>query len=759
MARRFTSRIASFGTSRFAPSWLFVAVLFVGGCAEEEDANQEDACIDEATYFAETVYADVVAPVCMACHTSEGAAQQSDLVFVSEAVPGFLATNRAALAEAAALERDGVSVVLLKPSGALEHGGGVVAAADSEAYRVLARFVEGLDAPTTCAPAASSTTSEHLILMTPLQTLRRASLLLVGELPSAEAVAAVREGGDDALAAALDAMMQTPAFEARVIEWFNDALLTDRYLGGQDAIGFTDETTFPSLYWFEATEEAGQLARAVNDAIAREPLELVAHVIRNDLPMTELLTADYTMVNAFSAASYGVEGPTTDLSSPEAQRFVPARLPGIPHAGVLTTSVFLNRYPTTATNRNRHRVWKMFQLFLATDILTLADRPIDSSETTTHNPTMNDSQCTVCHAVMDPVAGAFQNWDASGRYAPPEQGWYLEMRAPGFGDQVMPSAEQPRGLQWTARRAIEDPRFRLAMVHHAYRMLLGRDPLTPGGAGDDAEATTRRAAWARQNAQFEQLGDDFAASGFRFRALLRALVLSDVFRTIGAQPEATAVDVYDAGREQLLTPEELSRAIEAATGFPWADDPTSLGRLYEDYNVLYGGIDSDGITERLDDPNGVMVAIHERMAMEVACQHLPRDVARERSERRLLPLVEVDVVPETPQGFQIPEAQAQIRANLQYLLYRFWGEEHPVDGEEVNLAMALFTETWREGAQAIAAEERSAALPRDCQHRRDFWSGDELPEAQRIEDDPDYTIRAWMAVLAYLQRDVRFLYQ
>ena len=42
----------------------------------------------------------------------------------------------------------------------------------------------------------------------------------------------------------------------------------------------------------------GDVGWEVMWALSQEPLELIAHVIMNDLPYSEVLTADYTMVNA-----------------------------------------------------------------------------------------------------------------------------------------------------------------------------------------------------------------------------------------------------------------------------------------------------------------------------------------------------------------------------------------------------------------------------------------------------------------------------
>ena len=53
--------------------------------------------------------------------------------------------------------------------------------------------------------------------------------------------------------------------------------------------------------------------RAVQYGAARAPLELIAHVVENDRPYTEILTADYIMANPMAAAAYGA---TTEFDNP-----------------------------------------------------------------------------------------------------------------------------------------------------------------------------------------------------------------------------------------------------------------------------------------------------------------------------------------------------------------------------------------------------------------------------------------------------------
>ncbi|MCH1555967.1 MAG: DUF1588 domain-containing protein, partial [Pseudomonadales bacterium] len=88
-----------------------------------------------------------------------------------------------------------------------------------------------------------------------------------------------------------------------------------------------------------------------------------------------------------------------------------------PHAGVLNTQAFLNRYPSTETNRNRARARWTYYHFLGIDIEKSAPRTTNPDALAdTDNPTLKNPACTVCHQVLDPVAGAFQHFGDVGYY-------------------------------------------------------------------------------------------------------------------------------------------------------------------------------------------------------------------------------------------------------------------------------------------------------------------------------------------------------
>ncbi|MBL4607817.1 MAG: DUF1592 domain-containing protein, partial [Pseudomonadales bacterium] len=251
------------------------------------------------------------------------------------------------------------------------------------------------DNPADCAGECAFNTSEYIMnvfngimlltsdqaltgvdVLSPTQTLRKATLNLAGRLPNNSEVNAVSAGGGAALDSVLDTVMNEEAFFDRLKEIYNDILLQDKYLGSENALGLLRDEEYQGRRWYRdlgLLDDTGpnydntlyyKLRKYTNDAVGREVLELIDYVVRNNKPYSEILTADYTVVNAYSAKTYGVEGQASfrgldvieyPAYPDDPTHFQPARIAGTPHAGVLTSTMFLNRFPTTNTNRNRHR--------------------------------------------------------------------------------------------------------------------------------------------------------------------------------------------------------------------------------------------------------------------------------------------------------------------------------------------------------------------------------------------------------------------
>ena len=403
-----------------------------------------------AAVFAEHITAPVVQAKCVNCHVAGGIAGATRLHFVPASSAGHEAHNLAVF-EGFVAAVDGAAELILNKVQGVGHGGGVQVAAGSADFANLERFLGLLGEPVSSAPLTPQTLFDTVTMAPGRTVLRRAALIFAGRTPTDEEYAALRTRG--ALRPTIRSLMTGPAFHEFLIRAANDRLLTNRMGGVIDHhAGYLVDFANEAFRLAEIVHRGGdeRLFRdwidRVQHGAGRAPLELIAHVAENDLPYTEILTADYIMANPWSAKAYGAS--TDSFDEPEdVHEFQPTRFesyyrkgdgfeeeydpvigavrvldPGplhtdYPHAGVLNTTSFLLRYPTTATNRNRARSRWTYYHFLGLDIEKSASRTTDPvALADTNNPTLHNPACTVCHRVLDPVAGAFQNYDNEGYY-------------------------------------------------------------------------------------------------------------------------------------------------------------------------------------------------------------------------------------------------------------------------------------------------------------------------------------------------------
>lgn len=759
--------------------------LGAGGCNDDGVATVE--CESTRTYFAQNVWS-IMETKCMACHNPQGDARETKFILKGAAEAGFIDANLATIKEVSSFEKDGESLWLLKPTASIAHEGGLQVQKGSDEYKAMLGLVVRLKDDQPCQ-AIGADTFAGVELAGPELTLRKAAIILAGRLPSDEEIQRVRDGGFAALDVVLDEMMTEEKFFDFVKNAYGDLFQTDFYLRN-DAIGQIADT-YPNAFWYENEAEAkamvqqyglaslGEVERFTEQAIAREPLELIEWVVKNDLPFSEILTADYMMFSPFSARSFGVSPEFTSDNDP--LEFAPASLAydgedyGFPHAGVLTSPMFLSRWPTTPTNRNRARSRVFMLFFLGTDILKTAEQPVDQTAIKDLNPTRNSPQCTICHQNLDPIAGAFQAFDEDGVWMTEPQ-WYPEMFPPGFGDRDLPTDQSALGLQWLARQAVKDERFTLSVVYNLYRGLTGREPLVAPTDYADPLYDARFEAFLAQANVFHQIGEKFELANMNAKVIVKELVLSPYFRGVNA----VTMDPNDLGKLEevglgrLLTPEILHNKINAIFGVPWANGDLEPRLVHEPrdlsdtgtYQLFYGGVDFDTVSTRITDPNGLMAAVGERMAMEMSCFAVPTDLSRLPDERRLFKPIVIDgitydpkdLVPESG-GLEVPLAVQGIKQTIANLHFSVLGEQVSPDHPEVERTYQLFLETWREGQEKLASDELSTDLPSACRVEREFFTDTPLPEEQRVIADEKYTIRAWMAVMTYLISDYKFLYE
>lgn len=748
-----------------------------GGCSSEdgEPSGETGQCLSNRTYFAQKVWAPVMSKICIKCHSPDGVAteQNAKLLLLPSSYPGFLDANLASVEQVRKIEYEGKSELLRKPLGEMDHGGGKVIEADSPEYAALAELVERLGSGGVECTGTTVASFDDVVVHDALGTLRKASLQLVGRLPNQQEIEQLLAQGDAALVPALDGMMKEDAFYDRLKEIFNDVLLTDRYLGYSSyAANLLNEDDYPNAgdTWFETLSDDEK--KKVNQSIAREPLELIAYIVANERPFSEVLTAKYTVLNPFSAKIYNspvqFSNPQDENEWKEGQ--IVALRGGqqltIPHSGVLTSPMFLNRFPTTPTNRNRHRARMVFRLFLATDILKIAERPIDPTQATNYaNPTREDASCNVCHRQIDPIAGAFQKWDDYDQeeYLPDRE-WHTEMFPPGFGKETMQVSDYGDALGWLASRIVQDPRFSLSVVYTLFEALTGQTPLEYPPDSEAPDFDHQLTAWEAQDSIFRGMSEKFVSDGYNLKTVVREIVLSPYFRaknSTGPLSPERQVQLSNVGTGRLMIPEVLGRKIRAVTGLPWGKGSGyyKTDYLSSDYDILYGGIDSDDVTKRLTEPNGVMANVMWRMANEVACQTTAWEFTLQPGERKLFPYVSLEDLPEDESGVPNAEAVEKIKQNIVYLHAHVLGEALAPTDPEVSRTYQLFLETWKEGKAKLEADELSNSIQYACRARKDPYTDQELPDGTRIEQDPDYAVRAWMAVITYLLSDFEFLYE
>lgn len=766
-----------------------IGILFVAMPTQADHlaALQQLPCgANKDRNFADEVWAKVGAQKCLTCHKTGGDAEKSEFVLrdpersQDAGKADALRHNRAAF-ERMARQKEGDDYrILVKATGGLDHGGADVLPPESTGYRILADFVRGVNAPATVPPAGSTTVDpsappffDGVVMLEDARLLRRLTLSLAGRLPTAAELEAIQRDGLPGLPAILDGVMHEEAFYDRLREGFNDIFLTVGIDGNADATVLSYEHFEKTRLWYqtydlshikddkERTQAGYKLADDYRKALLGEPMKLIEHIVRNDRPFTEIVTADYIMVSPYTARGYGIfEDLKSKFKNPDDPfEYVPVRLKALvgrnksedqesktgfyPHAGLLSTFQYLSRYPTTETNRNRFRARMYYQHFLGVDALELAARVSDAAAVTAKYeiPTMQASECVVCHKTLDPIASMFQDYwrfaDSFAIYGKRKEGWFKDMFPAGFEGEVLPEEERWRALQWLGERTAKDPRFATTMVEHVYYVLTGRKVLLPPKNLDDPLYAAKRRAYEQQRCVVEQIATRFAAANFNLKNVFKDWAVSEFYRadglaTAAATPERRA-ELDDIGLMRMLSPEQLERKVGAVFGEKW-------NRLQGELAMLYGGIDSQEVTERATDPSGAMGAIQRSLANDVACKHTLRDFARPKDERLLFAEVEPEMIPGAS-----AETDATIRRAIVHLHALVLGRNDAADSAEVDRTFALLAGIVKDASEQKGLEKVEIY---HCRHH-----------VENAPQDPSYTIRAWRGVLTYLLRRPEFLYE
>jgi hypothetical protein len=483
-----------------------------------------------------------------------------------------------------------------------------------------------------------------------------------------------------------------------------------------------------------------------------------------------------------------------------------AKTNGMPVAGVLSTPAFLTRWETTPTNRGRKRARIVLKNFLATDIFKFATRPVDSTAlTSVQNPTLNSPMCSVCHTVIDPIAGGFRgfgenqlvNFNA-------DDSWHDDMLPPGINGADMPPQSYGNALMWLGAQIPKDRRFGISVAQVMYRGIVGDEPIAFPQDKAAVDYGDRVRAYNIQNDWFVKVGDEFSASKYDLRKLVVNIVNSSYFRAISG--DTTKDALHDGlGQGRILGPEMLGRKYRATTGLYYfaneaatknerrAKDGFLKSDLVDDrdWRLVYGGIDSGDVTKRTETMSPIMLATSQYTGAIVACRATSYDFTKPLAERRLFRTVEMNTTPFTIRANKdaalavVPDAEKKIRDTIVHLYFRLLGETVEANSDEVNKTFQFFVDVWKDLEQFELANPGKGGLnltngrcvaewdwdkgvrfeTRDNRLQAVFEPLRVRPEkaayepGMKIDRDENFTVRSWQAVVTYLLTDYKFTHE
>jgi hypothetical protein len=485
--------------------------------------------------------------------------------------------------------------------------------------------------------------------------LRRISLDLLGVLPEASDLDRV-EADPSQLSAVRDEMLQDPRLEDRLVQMF-----ADRFLTRVDS--------FPLSHRDYNLDD--ELEHAFEVAVGEEPLRLMAHVAAHDLPWTEIVTADYALANGLLRQVWPM---TSDEDTQDWA--VSEWTDGRPAVGILASNGLWWRYPTTPFNYNRSRAAAVSRLLLCEDYLerpvVLTSSPTLADEDGTEQAVREDPACLACHVTMDPLAAAFFGFWWFDIYDTQELTYYhperepynevfLGMKASWFGQPISGLAEL--GLAVAA-----DPRFHRCAAETAAEMLWRR-PL------DSLDFD-----------RVEQFRLAYLDSGMQFKALLAAVTDSEEYQALAP---IQGDDDLGAIMTRLITPSQLTSALQDLTGFTW----TTLGfeQLGNDdlgYRTMAGGVDGKTVTSPQLDPSVSQVLVARRYAEAAASFAVTNELVMDTSDV-LLPGVDLDSRPgDGPFDDALGDLSWRLfaerpSAQEQSELQDLWSEIEAIEGAEV----------------------------------------------------------------------------
>ncbi|HCH62583.1 MAG: hypothetical protein CL927_18595 [Deltaproteobacteria bacterium] len=509
------------------------------------------------------------------------------------------------------------------------------------------------------------------IQLSPRESLIRLSIDLRGSMPSEAELQAI-EANPALYEAFVDRYLDDPALAETVANLMDQRLLM--------RTGGTYDLMAP-----------GYSAEELRVAVNNEQAALVRRIVDNDLPWSEIVTADYTMANPVLAEALNLDYPTGARGWEKAKY-----TDGRQHAGILTMSTTWLRYPSAGGNANRSRANAVSKMLLCDDYLSrpivLNRAAVDQLTVDPETAISTNASCQSCHSTLDPLAAHFFGFfvyddddpteGGAATYRPErEEGWrYYSNKSPGYYGTPTGNLEELGAL------VAEDQRFVDCAVQTVWEGLTQRTMV-----GED---------WQELSGHT----DVFMENGLRLKPLLRSIVNSEEYLAKYVLDEALSVRMAGV---KTASPQQLSNIVAHSTGFRWEfggrDLLTDQG---SGVPVLLGGIDSLSVQKRSYNPSVGTVFVQKRLAYAAAWHVVERDFAADNTQPELMKWVLVEDTPDSnPEGFEEQIRQLYLhvtgvplaaRAPEPAGLVTLWRQVHSVEGSPKKAWASVITAVLRD---------------------------------------------------------------
>lgn len=249
----------------------------------------------------------------------------------------------------------------------------------------------------------------------------------------------------------------------------------------------------------------------IRELMRRETLTFFAAVVRGNLPVTQLLEADFTYLNEKLAKYYGIR----DVEGPG---FRKVSLEGTGRGGLLThASVLTVTSNPSRTSPVKRGKWILDNLLnmppppAPPDIPELEKAKLVGTLRQRMEQHRTNPACAACHNMMDPLGFALENYDAVGRY-----------RKRDGGSDIDASGRMPDGTEFVGadglRRVLAVERreqFVKALIEKMMTYAIGRG----------VEYYDKCAV--------DKILSDSRAYDYRFAYILAGIIESDPFQKLG----------------------------------------------------------------------------------------------------------------------------------------------------------------------------------------------------------------------------------